>query len=307
MEKVKTIYLAGGCFWGLEEYFSEISGIISSTPGYANGKTEETSYKELKDTDHAETVRVVYHTDIINLDWILDYYFRVIDPESVNKQGNDVGRQYRTGIYYTDPEDLQVINAFIDEKKKSLDVKVEVEELKNFIIAEDYHIDYLKKNPGGYCHINLDTIPDDHMKDLDLKKLLSQEEYKVVKENGTDRAFSHELDDFYQKGIYLDKVSKKPLFLSTKKYNAGCGWPSFTKPISNWDISYLEDRSLSRVRTEVRSYSSDSHLGHVFEDGPMSEGGLRYCINGSALDFVPYEDMEDLGLEKYMKFIDQED
>ena len=182
-----------------------------------------------------------------------------------------------------------------------------MEELKNFIIAEDYHIDYLKKNPGGYCHINLDTIPDDHMKDIDLKKLLSQEEYKVIKENGTDRAFSHELDDFYQKGIYLDKVSKKPLFLSTKKYNAGCGWPSFTKPINNWDLSYLEDRSLSRVRTEVRSYSSDSHLGHVFEDGPMSEGGLRYCINGSALDFVPYEDMEDLGLEKYMKLIDQED
>lgn len=303
MKKIKRIYLAGGCFWGVEEYFSRISGIVSSTSGYANGKTEQTTYKRLKETDHAETVRIVYDPKIISLDYILDYFFRIIDPESENKQGNDRGRQYRTGIYYVDEEDLPTIENFMKEKSKQYNLAVEVEKLRNFMIAEDYHLDYLKKNPFGYCHIDLSLTPDDHLKGLDLKELLSEQEYKTLKNNGTDRAYSHEYDDFYEKGIYLDKISRKPLFISSHKYNAGCGWPSFARPISENSISYKTDNSLGMKRVEVRSKYSDSHLGHVFNDGPIASGGNRFCINGSALDFIPLENFDEYGLEKYKKFV----
>lgn len=152
------IYLAGGCFWGLEEYFSRINGVTATTVGYANGKTLDTNYQKVKATDHAETVHVTYNQNAIGLYDILRYYFRVIDPLSVNKQGNDVGRQYRTGIYYSNDADLLVINRIMSEQESLFGQKlaVEVEPLDNYVLAEEYHQDYLKKNPGGYCHINVD-------------------------------------------------------------------------------------------------------------------------------------------------------
>ena len=152
------IYLAGGCFWGLEEYFSRINGVTAITVGYANGKTLDTNYQKVKATDHAETVHVTYNQNAIGLYDILRYYFRVIDPLSVNKQGNDVGRQYRTGIYYSNDADLLVINRIMSEQESLFGQKlaVEVEPLDNYVLAEEYHQDYLKKNPGGYCHINVD-------------------------------------------------------------------------------------------------------------------------------------------------------
>ena len=152
------IYLAGGCFWGLEEYFSRINGVTATTVGYANGKTLDTNYQEVKVTDHAETVQVTYDETVVSLYDILRYYFRVIDPLSVNKQGNDVGRQYRTGIYYTNDADLLVIDRIMSEQESLFGQKlaVEVEPLDNYVLAEEYHQDYLKKNPGGYCHINVD-------------------------------------------------------------------------------------------------------------------------------------------------------
>ena len=152
------IYLAGGCFWGLEEYFSRINGVTATTVGYANGKTLDTNYQEVKATDHAETVHVTYDETVVSLYDILRYYFRVIDPLSVNKQGNDVGRQYRTGIYYTNDADLLVIDRIMSEQESLFGQKlaVEVEPLDNYVLAEEYHQDYLKRNPGGYCHINVD-------------------------------------------------------------------------------------------------------------------------------------------------------
>ena len=155
------IYLAGGCFWGLEEYFSRIKGVTATTVGYANGKTLDTNYQEVKATDHAETVHVTYDSSVVSLYDILRYYFRVIDPLSVNKQGNDVGRQYRTGIYYINDADLPVIERIVSEQESLFGQKlaVEVEPLDNYVLAEEYHQDYLKKNPGGYCHINVDDIP----------------------------------------------------------------------------------------------------------------------------------------------------
>ena len=151
------IYLAGGCFWGLEEYFSRISGVLQTSVGYANGQVETTNYQLIKETDHAETVQIIYDEKAVSLREILLYYFRVIDPLSVNQQGNDRGRQYRTGIYYKDEEDLPTINTVVREQELLIGRKiaVEVEKLRHYILAEDYHQDYLKKNPGGYCHIDV--------------------------------------------------------------------------------------------------------------------------------------------------------
>lgn len=157
----KEIYLAGGCFWGVEAYFKEIEGVVDTEVGYANGKTEQTTYEEVPVTDHAETVHIKYDNEVISLEKLLEYLYYIIDPFSVDKQGNDRGRQYRTGIYSTDAEDLEKAREFLNEKQASEDseIKVEVEELKNFIVAEDYHQDYLEKNPTGYCHINLNDRP----------------------------------------------------------------------------------------------------------------------------------------------------
>ena len=151
------IYLAGGCFWGLEEYFSRISGVLATSVGYANGQVETTNYQLIKETDHAETVQVIYDEKTVSLREILLYYFRVIDPLSINQQGNDRGRQYRTGIYYQDEADLPAIYTVVQEQERMLGRKiaVEVEKLRHYILAEDYHQDYLKKNPSGYCHIDV--------------------------------------------------------------------------------------------------------------------------------------------------------
>ena len=158
---IKDIYLAGGCFWGVEAYFKQIEGIVDTEVGYANGKTEETNYQKVALTDHAETVYIKYEEEIISLDNILEYLYYIIDPFSVDKQGNDKGRQYRTGIYSKDKKDLEKAREFLEAKQKIEDkeIKVEVEELKNFVIAEEYHQDYLDKNPRGYCHINLMDKP----------------------------------------------------------------------------------------------------------------------------------------------------
>lgn len=158
----KKIYLAGGCFWGVEAYFKDINGVLDTKVGYANGNTLDTSYEDLKKTDHAETVEITYDGEDDSLRRVLDYFYYIIDPFSVNKQGNDIGRQYRTGIYAVDDESLEFSKKFIEEKQKIEDEKimVEVDKLKNFIDAEDYHQDYLDKNPNGYCHIDLFDKPD---------------------------------------------------------------------------------------------------------------------------------------------------
>ena len=158
---IKEIYLAGGCFWGVEAYFKEIDGVVDTEVGYANGKSDHTTYQEVAITDHAETVLVKYDNDIVSLEKLLEYLYYIIDPFSINKQGNDRGRQYRTGIYSTDSNDIEFAQEFLSKKQNESDkeIQVEVETLKNFVIAEGYHQDYLEKNPTGYCHININDRP----------------------------------------------------------------------------------------------------------------------------------------------------
>lgn len=317
--KVKTIYLAGGCFWGLEAYMQKLNGVEDAISGYANGKTENPSYYDLKTSGHAETVKVVYNPDIISLEDILAHYLRVVNPVSVNKQGNDVGTQYRTGIYYTDEADKSIIDSVLakEQTKHDKPIAIEVEPLKQFYDAEEYHQDYLEKNPGGYCHIDL-SLADKPLdkdeepvigssryikpSDEELKKSLTDIQYDVTQNSATERAFSHEYHDNFKRGIYVDITTKEPLFSSTDKFESGCGWPSFSKPISKDVVKYFEDNSHFMHRTEVRSRSGDAHLGHVFNDGPKEMGGQRYCINGASLEFIPYDEMDEKGYG-YLKYL----
>lgn len=307
-ENQRVIYLAGGCFWGVEGYFKKLNGVFETTAGYANGNTNDTDYHRLHETDHAEAVKIEYDMSKISLEEILLHYFRIIDPKSVDRQGNDVGRQYRTGIYYEGEADLPVIEKIMQfEREKHGEIAVEALKLKNFVNAEEYHQDYLDKNPGGYCHIDLGmaskplfdsqiALPTEE----ELKKRLTADEFHIIVNAGTERPFSSELNEEYRRGIYVDKVTKVPLFASQDKFDAGCGWPSFSKPILSDIIVETEDLSHGMTRTEVRSRNSGAHLGHVFRDGPKESGGLRYCINGASLEFIPYEEMEARGYAEYM-------
>jgi peptide methionine sulfoxide reductase msrA/msrB len=305
--KFKEIYLAGGCFWGVEAYFDKILGVEYTEVGYANGKTEDTSYQEIDSTGHAETVRVVYDPEVVELEEILEYYFKIIDPTILNRQGNDIGTQYRTGIFYKNEDDEQVISNFIESIKSEYDSEIvtEVEPLENFVIGEEYHQDYLEKNPNGYCHINLSDIPNrkpeinprDYEKpsDQEIKEKLTEEQYEITQGKGTEPPFKNEYNDNKAKGIYVDVVTGQPLFSSRDKYDSGSGWPSFTKPIDKGLLRYLEDKSIGMERIEVLSISGDTHLGHVFNDGPEDEGGLRYCMNSGSLRFIPLEKMDEEG------------
>ncbi|MDQ0361802.1 peptide-methionine (R)-S-oxide reductase MsrB [Breznakia pachnodae] len=304
---VKDIYFAGGCFWGIEQYAKNIMGVIATEVGYANGVTQVATYENLKVSDHAETVKITYDNDIITLSFLLELLFKVVDPTSLNKQGNDIGRQYRSGIYYVDESDLDEINEVMKRLKNEYgDVVVEVEPLQNYITAEVYHQDYLVKNPNGYCHIDFKAIQDvkkikvdpykyKKLSDTDMKDKLDNEAYDVVANSATEHPFTSEFDKFDEQGIYVDIASGEPLFSSLDKYDAGCGWPSFTKPIDINSVVEISDSSHNMVRTETRSRVNDSHLGHVFNDGPKDAGGLRYCINGAALRFVSYDDMDKEG------------
>jgi peptide methionine sulfoxide reductase msrA/msrB len=316
----KYIYVAGGCFWGVEEYMSRIPGVLDAASGYANGSTDNPSYADVcyGNTGHAEAVQVVYDSETIPLDVLLKTFFTIIDPTSENKQGNDVGSQYRTGIYYTDETDLSVIDAVVvsEQGKYKKAIVTEVLPLENFCYAEDYHQDYLLNNPNGYCHIDVTAAKETALANWinsqsypvpsqeELKERLTDIQYRVTQENDTEYAFSNEYFDNHEKGLYVDVVTGEPLFSSADKYDSGCGWPSFTKPILPEVITEHEDTTYNMVRTEVRSRAGNTHLGHVFDDGPADKGGLRYCINSASIRFIPYDDMEEEGYGFLTSYID---
>lgn len=311
----KEIYLAGGCFWGTEKYLQNIPGIVSTEVGYANGNTENPTYEEVcnHNTGHAETVKVEYDDEVIGLPYILELYYDVINPVSVNRQGGDVGSQYRTGIYYTKDQDATVIEESIEKLQKQYKETIAIERvpLRNYYKAEEYHQKYLDKNPGGYCHIGTDKF-EKAKKAVDLsrkytkkpveelKKSLTEEQFEVTQNSATEPPFKNQYYNEFREGIYVDITTGEPLFMSYDKFDSGCGWPSFSKPISKELLKEAADHSLGRSRTEVRSSHGDSHLGHVFEDGPLEMGGLRYCINSASLRFIAKEDMEKEGYGEYL-------
>lgn len=307
----KVIYLAGGCFWGIEKYLDNMNGVLETEVGYANGRTNSPSYHDVcnNDTGHAETVKVLYDESVISLVCLLTKFYDVINPVSVDRQGADKGKQYRSGIYYVDKKDEEIIKKSIEELQVHYNEKIAIEVLPllNYYKAEEYHQKYLKKNPTGYCHISaekfnnvkkiIDCDKEKYVRKSkeELKNILTEVQYKVTQNSETESPFRNEYYNVFKKGIYVDITTGQPLFLSNQKFDAGCGWPSFARPISNDIISEIEDISIGTQRTEVRSRIGDAHLGHVFKDGPKEMGGLRYCINSASLKFVPLEEMEQQG------------
>lgn len=325
----QIIYLAGGCFWGIQAYCKRIEGVVAAISGYANSKVATPDYQMVCSglSGAAEAVAVTYDPDILTLGTLLHYYFRVIDPTSIDRQGNDCGSQYRTGIYARETQALAVAERALKQLQKSykVPVVVEVAPLVNFTAAEEYHQNYLDKNSQGYCHISLtaadaalsdserrraqesdDTScsaaappsdselwcrPDDHT----LREKLTPLAYQVTRNNATEPPFSHPYDTLFEPGVYVDIVSAEPLFLSSDKFSCECGWPSFSRPITETAVREHHDDSHGMSRVEVRSRIADSHLGHVFPDGPRNSGGRRYCINGASLRFVPLAEMQAQG------------
>ena len=307
--RLREIFFAGGCFWGVESYFFQVPGVRSATVGYANGDTANPSYQEVctGKTGHAETVHLVYDLDQVSLQTLTEHFFLIINPLTLNRQGNDSGSQYRSGVYYTDESDLELLQQVRDaeQEKYTAPIQTELLPLRCYYLAEDYHQDYLEKNPGGYCHIDFSSLADfprleqssaySRPSDQEIRSMLTEEQYRVTQENATERPFSGEYDQLFEPGIYVDVVTGEPLFLSADKYDAGCGWPSFSRPIDAEAVVESSDTSYGMNRTEVRSRIGDSHLGHVFSDGPAALGGMRYCINSASLRFVPYAEMEKEG------------
>ena len=328
----RILYLAGGCFWGLEKYLSLLEGVSETEVGYANGKTPCPTYEDVcyKGTGHAETVKVTYRPEKISLEFLLNQYYRAIDPTSVNRQGNDRGTQYRTGIYFTDPAEEAVIRRSIAELQKTLEkpVAIEVTPLLQYCAAEDYHQKYLEKNPGGYCHIGpplfasaqkardprnqetqeppaqdagpVFTLPSKE----DLRAALTPLQYEVTQNNATEPPFRNPYFDEHREGIFVDVTTGEPLFSSKDKFDSGCGWPSFTRPLEDRLVYEKRDTTHGMIRREVRSRLGDAHLGHVFEDGPRDRGGLRYCINSASLRFIPKEEMEREGYGRWMSWLE---
>lgn len=307
---MSEIYLAGGCFWGTQKYLSAIKGVTATEVGYANGRTQNPSYEEVcaQDTGHAETVRVQYDAQVLPLGFLLALFFEAIDPTSYNRQGGDTGPQYRTGVYYTNEADRPLIEQAFARLQKRLDRPLAVESapLQNFYTAEEYHQKYLDKNPGGYCHIGRDlfekaakaVVNPEHYEIAEpeaLKSTLTDMQYEVTRHAATEPPFHNEYFDTFKSGIYVDITTGEPLFSSTDKFESGCGWPSFSKPIDPNVLREAEDSSHGMHRTEVKSRIGSAHLGHLFEDGPKALGGLRYCINSASLRFIPKEEMEQAG------------
>lgn len=313
----KEIYFAGGCFWGVEKYFSLISGVINTQVGYANGNIQNPTYQQVcrDGTGHAETVKIVYDENKVPLTFLLAMLYKVIDPTSYHRQGNDVGPQYRTGIYYTDATDAGVIRQSLQELQTHYQRKlaIEAKPLENYYPAEDYHQNYLDKNPSGYCHIHPSAFtaalqakpgPQYAKKSTEeLKGQLSGLQFEVTQHGATEPPFKNEYNDNFEEGIYVDVTTGQPLFVSTDKFESGCGWPAFSKPIDESLVQEVRDTSHGMVRTEVRSKLGEAHLGHVFDDGPSDKGGLRYCINSASLRFVPKEEMRREGYEDYLKLL----
>ena len=311
---IKTIYLAGGCFWGTAHLFSLVPGVSGTVAGYANSIVPEPTYKEVCTgrTEAAETVKVVYDDDTVGLTDLIKLYFRSIDPLTLNRQGNDVGTQYRTGIYYTDDTDRPVIEAQLAglQRRYKEPLAIEFGPLENFYPAEEYHQEYLYKNPDGYCHVNpalfkeAKEMKTKSTREMEaLRQRLTPLQWEVTQHGATERPFVNEYDHEFRPGIYVDITDGTPLFVSSDKFDSGCGWPAFSRPIDDSLLQELQDNSYGMNRIEVKASKSDSHLGHVFPDGPKETGGLRYCINSASLRFIPLADMAKEGYASYIPLV----
>ncbi|KAB7789525.1 peptide-methionine (R)-S-oxide reductase MsrB [Bifidobacterium leontopitheci] len=307
----QTAYFAGGCFWGLERYFQNVDGVTDTTVGYAQSTVENPTYEQVcrNETDAAETVKVTFDPTRVTLRTLALLFLEVIDPFSVDQQGEDRGRQYRTGMFFTSDAQRSVYIAALEQliDRQPQRPAVLVEPLRNFYPAEANHQDYLIKNPGGYCHIPLTAIVNVKHRQKYVEKIwdLTLEQFAVTQNAATERPFVNEYDHTFEPGIYVDVVSGEPLFSSRDKFDSGCGWPAFSRPLAaDLVTEHEDDRVPGRPRVEIRTAGTQIHLGHVFTDGPVDRGGLRYCMNSAALRFVPRSRMEAEGYADWIPAVD---
>jgi peptide methionine sulfoxide reductase msrA/msrB len=315
MENIKKATFAGGCFWCMVKPFDRLDGVISVISGYAGGHVVNPTYEQVveENTGHHEAVQVTYDDSKVSYEELIDVFFRSIDPTDAGGQFHDRGESYKTAVFYHDETQKSIAESYIDRLNRSgkfnKPVATVLKPAVPFYPAEEYHQDYYKKNPMRYKMYYKGSGREDFIEKTwnsnqydkdELKSRLTPMQYSVTQEGGTEPPFDNGYFDNFEEGIYVDIVSGKPLFSSRDKFESGCGWPSFSNPINSSSIRELDDFSHGMVRTEIRSTHANSHLGHVFDDGPREKGGLRYCINSAALRFIPRSRMKEEGYGEYI-------